>query len=78
MEHAQDSNVLPDHIAMELDCLATLTETQRLEQATAFARQYLLRWLPTFVAHIEEHATLAFYRVWAKALQETLENLYPT
>jgi TorA maturation chaperone TorD len=76
VETSATSSVLPDHIAMELDCLAVLEETGRQAEAADFARQNVLRWLPKLTQHIRKHATLAFYPVWASGLQTMLEDIY--
>lgn len=73
---ARDCRMVPDHISMELDCLAILEEKQQGEDAGAFAREHPLRWLPSLVDHVEERATLAFYPTWAKILHEMLCRLY--
>ncbi len=70
------TNVPPDHISMELDCLAILEESGRHYEATAFARNHLLRWLPTLVGHVVQHAQAPFYRAWAKTLEITLTEMY--
>lgn len=70
----EDARVVPDHISMELDCLATLEEQGRHHQAVAFAIAHPLRWLPLLTQHIERRATLAFYPVWSRGLQEMLEE----
>jgi TorA maturation chaperone TorD len=71
-----ETRQFPDHVAMELDCLALLEEQDRHEQAAAFARKHLLRWLPALVAHVESNARTAFYPVWAAGLATMLQDLY--
>ena len=73
-----DFRLLPDHVSVELDFVAMLETQGRREEARAFARGHLLRWLPAFVRHIDERAALAFYRVWAVGLLELLNRLYGT
>lgn len=73
---AQDSRILPDHISMELDCLAQLEESDRHDGAVAFARGHILRWLPALTQHVQQRATAAFYQVWLKGLQAMLTELY--
>ncbi len=73
---ARDCRMVPDHISMELDCLAILEEKQQGEDAGAFARGHLLRWLPSLVDHVEERAALVFYPMWATVLYEMLSELY--
>ena len=72
----QDSRMFPDHISMELDCLATLGETGDHQRAKAFAHQHLLRWVPLLVDHVVSNAVLAFYPTWAKVTRDLLAELY--
>ena len=72
----EDAPLLPDHISMELDCLALLEERRQNGLARTFAREHLLRWLPALVEHITTNAALAFYPAWGKALKTILEQLY--
>ena len=71
-----DPSVVPDHLAMELDCMAVLEETGRGEEAGEFAQAHVLRWLPALVGHIAERSSLAFYRVCAEGLEAFLTDLY--
>jgi TorA maturation chaperone TorD len=71
----EEARVVPDHISMELDCLATLEEQGRHDEAVAFAIAHPLRWLPLLTQHIESRASLAFYPVWSRGLQAMLEGL---
>lgn len=71
-----EMNLLPDHLSMELDCLALLEEAGRGEEAVTFAREHVLQWLPTLAKHVLTSATMVFYRVWTEALLKTLEELY--
>ena len=72
----RDGRMLPDHLSMELDCLAVLEETNRGDKAGVFAREHILRWLPSLIQHVTERGTIAFYRVWATGLQTMLLELY--
>lgn len=72
----EDSRLLPDHISVELDCLALLEQDGRHEEAADFAGSHLLKWLPGLLKHIEANAEVAFYRVWSKALQRLLKDTY--
>ena len=76
MAPSQDARIMPDHISMELDCLAILEESGRHKEAIAFARAHILRWLPTLVLHISKRATLAFYPAWGRGLQTMLAAFY--
>jgi len=71
-----DSRIVPDHISMELDCLALLEETDRHHEATVFAREHVLRWLPDLAQHVDRRSTVPFYRVWSAGLNMMLAELY--
>ena len=71
-----DAHTFPDHISMELDCLALLEEQDRHHQAKIFAREHLFQWLPKLIEHIDKRATIGFYGIWAKGLQIVLEQFY--
>ena len=71
-----DSTVVPDHLAMELDCLAVLEETGRGDEAGEFARAHVLRWLPALIGHISERASIAFFPACAEGLAGLLTDLY--
>ncbi len=71
-----DEKAFPDHIAMELDCLAVLAEDDRQADAMVFAREHLLRWVPALLRHVASRATLAFYPTWLSGLHALLEDMY--
>ena len=71
-----EMHLLPDHLSMELDCLATLEEQGGGDQASIFAREHVLRWLPKLTRHVVGHAALAFYPAWCRGLQRLLSQLY--
>lgn len=72
----EDSKIMPDHLSMELDCMAMLEETDRRDQASAFAREHVLKWVPSLARHVNERATIAFYPVWMTGLQAMMTELY--
>ena len=72
----REARMVPDHISMELDCLAILEEKQQIDLAGAFAREHLLNWLPGLIDHVEERGALGFYPLWARALYDMLNELY--
>ena len=76
MAPSSDRRELPDHISMELDCLALLEETDRHHEATVFAREHVLRWLPDLAQHVDRRSTVPFYRVWSAGLKMMLAELY--
>ncbi len=73
---AEAARDLPDHIAMELDCLAVLEETGRHAEAAVFAREHPLQWVPTLADHVVRRATLSFYAAWVKGLTQALDDFY--
>lgn len=75
-EQTMEVNVLPDHISLELDCLACLEEEFRHEEARNFAREHTCRWVPLLVRHVRERATLPFYEVWGQSLCALLAHVY--
>ena len=74
---AEDEKTLPDHISMELDCLATLLETDRHADAARFAGGHLVQWMGELTEHVNRRASIPFYLVWAKALAAFLAELFP-
>jgi TorA maturation chaperone TorD len=76
LQASREACVPPDHISMELDCLATLEEQGRADQAQAFAREHVLQWLPRLTRHVRERATLAFYPAWCCGTETLLTELY--
>jgi len=72
----EDSRIMPDHLSMELDCMAMLEETDRRDRASAFAHEHVLKWVPLLATHVSERATIAFYQVWATGLRAMMTELY--
>jgi len=75
-EPKKEAHSFPDHISMELDCLALLEEKNRHREASDFAHKHLLQWLHALIAHIENNAELTFYQAWAGGLLTLLVELY--
>lgn len=72
----EESRIMPDHLSMELDCMAMLEETDRRDQASAFASEHVLKWMPLLAKHVSECATIAFYPVWMTGLRAMMTELY--
>lgn len=54
-----------DHIAIEIDFLATLVQRGEADEAASFLDQHLLRWAPDFCAAVGHRAGTALYRALA-------------
>lgn len=75
-EPKKEAHTFPDHISMELDCLAFLEEMNLRDQAELFAHKHILQWLPILIKHIDKQSMFGYYPTWAKGLQTLLEELY--
>lgn len=76
MDSMEETHLLPDHISMELACLALLREYNHGREARRFVQEHLLKWLPGLIKHVAKNANLAFYPSWCKGLLAVLEELY--
>ncbi|KKN10943.1 hypothetical protein LCGC14_1031490 [marine sediment metagenome] len=72
----EGSGLLPDHLSVELDCLAILEERGHHQDAKAFAGEHPLRWLTDLIAHVKARATSAFYPAFIEAAQGLLTARY--
>lgn len=70
------AGILPDHVSAELDCLATLEESDQHKPAKVFAQAHLLEWLPRLNQRVSERASLRFYPAWCQGVLAFLEALY--
>ncbi len=67
-----DSPYLPDHLSVELDCMAELCAREHLNRENArtlqgeFLEQHLGRWIPAFCKQVCEESELIFYRAFAE------------
>jgi putative dimethyl sulfoxide reductase chaperone len=90
LEVAAESVELPDHIAVLLDFLATLCETEsglrqkgKHDEADALRKQHdrflgehLLSWVPQFAQAVRENAMLPYYQSVCTLLDACLKAVY--
>ncbi len=76
------SEVLPDHIGVELNFLAVLLQKTHLETEQKdhylditgrFITEHLLRWVPEFTRDMENAAGTPFYKAVAKSTRNIIE-----
>ncbi len=56
------SDLMEDHVALELEYMATLVERRAPQDEKDFLERHLLNWLPGFVADIDRYARSDFYK----------------
>ncbi|NOX72415.1 MAG: molecular chaperone TorD family protein [Alphaproteobacteria bacterium] len=85
-DYERDFNGIPDHISVELDFLALLTEAEAgnwkagdtgsgvnvLDWQGDFVARHAGKWMPGFCAKVEKAARLPFYRVFSELLKTFL------
>lgn len=90
LDMARDFKAPPDHITAELEFMyylmfkeieaLTRSEAEKamdsIRKQQAFLKDHLMRWVPTFVGNIIEHAETRFYQYLAKTTEIFLEKNY--
>ncbi len=78
------SDVLPDHIGVELNFLAVLLQETHLEteqkdhyldMSERFLVEHLLRWVPEFTSDMENATETPLYKAVAKATRNMIESI---
>ncbi len=70
------SDMLEDHISMELEFMAHLCEVRDVDYklSSTFIKEHLLNWCETFCNDIKKFATEDFYKYLAEATLEFIKN----
>ncbi len=65
-----ESEVIPDHLGVELLFMSYLVESDLAAQQWKFMGEHLIRWVPEFCDEVEKHAATGFYKEVAILLRE--------
>jgi len=66
----EESEIIPDHLGLELLFMSYLIENSLVEQQKKFMDEHLLRWAPEYCDKVERHAAATFYKEVAILLKE--------
>jgi TorA maturation chaperone TorD len=65
-----ESDLIPDHLGVELLFMSYLVENDRVEQQRKFMDEHLLLWIEEYCGEVEKHAVTTFYKEVAILLKE--------
>jgi len=75
LEPDPTSGLLPDHLSVELDFVATLLERGQAKDAAEFVARHMANWVPAWIDGVGAATGMEFYRVAGSLLQEAIQDL---